>query len=1123
MRLAKRIISILLVLILFTSLLTTTAYAYDDYDIADSGANSIPVIRDYSFDDCNVYLIWDEVPDTYKYRVLYKRASWNDYVALADVTSNQYKDTDLKLDIDYVYTIARIDSQGNIVGNYDTKGTKITLHYDTPHIKSASPYGSNLTLSWDEIEGCHKYEVFYRWDSWNEWKSIGKTSSTSFTDTGLVRYRSYRYAVRCIDERNRYTSDIENPGTLYTMLLSTPHINSAVPCGTNIKFSWNKIFGAYKYETFYKRTSWNYWKSLGFTSDTSFEDTGLVYGVDYQYCVQCVDQNNRYISDYDKEGYSYKINLEMPKIYNAVPDGTSLKLYWNSVVGAYQYEVLYRRAEWTNWVSIGKTSDTTFTDTGLANLRKYYYTVRCIGQSGSVISSYDTVGYPFHLGLDQPKIKSAVHYGSSLTLSWDSVTGANRYEVVYKRKDMSEWKSLGYTGGNSFVDTGLVFDRDYYYAVRVVDSNGKVLSLTDDEVLHVKLHLESPNAKITYSEDDKVAFSWDKVDGAVSYRVFYKRADWDEYKTLDDITSTSYQDYGCVKGVVYEYCVKCLDQSGKVISDAGDVAKYIDYADEPEIKNTFQNGSSIVLTCVENRNATTYKYYYRRKGWDYWVLVDTTRTNSGSDYGLAYGVNYEYKVECYDSRDNLITKDIGLVYSYTLKLVTPRITSAVFTGDVIKVNWGQVVGAEYYKVYYKRDTWGKDEWRYLTDVSTNSFVDDDFSMGVTYQYSVVAVDANGLVSAFNDVGEFVTVTDEDFITLYEGQSFHAYLDNYSGVSWSSSNSSIAKVNANGFVTAVKSGYCEITGKKYSYSTKFRIQVVGKAPIRFAYTYPNCAPRDSYVQLVAITDTGVTDVEFYVENSSYVSATSCETDSYNGRSVYVWTAKQYFSTPGTYDVVAYSKRGSGSAWQTCDDGTCEAFITSSNSMTNATCETRRVSGQGLEFIAICEGFISEIYDDTLAPGNYTVGYGKVIQKGETFYNNLTKKEAYAYLVQTCNNGVYTSKTNQVLMNNGTKYNQNQFDALVSLVYNCGTGIYSDSDLVALRNCSGKNLNNATKDEVVRAFCDYHHAGGCIRGLLTRRIDECEMFLIGDYTRDYGYVNRCNIYYTCYKNKDFHFPD
>lgn len=248
----------------------------------------------------------------------------------------------------------------------------------------------------------------------------------------------------------------------------------------------------------------------------------------------------------------------------------------------------------------------------------------------------------------------------------------------------------------------------------------------------------------------------------------------------------------------------------------------------------------------------------------------------------------------------------------------------------------------------------------------------------------------------------------------------------------------------------KAGKCVISVATTSGASTCLVTVTDPAPIRFAYTSPNCAAKNAKVTLVAITDSKRTDVKFEVVNGSTKTTVNASSKTADG-SNYIWKGTTSFSSAGTYNVKAYSKYGS--SWSTCDDGATTAFVTSSTNTTTTTCENRRASDKIINLIANYEGFISSIYADPIT-GDPTVGYGRVIYTGQQFYNSLSKNEAYAYLVQTVNNDGYTSKVNQFLVNNAVKFNQQQFDALVCFVYNTGTAVLNSDDELksALLNCS-----------------------------------------------------------------------
>ena len=266
----------------------------------------------------------------------------------------------------------------------------------------------------------------------------------------------------------------------------------------------------------------------------------------------------------------------------------------------------------------------------------------------------------------------------------------------------------------------------------------------------------------------------------------------------------------------------------------------------------------------------------------------------------------------------------------------------------------------------------------------------------------------------------------------------------SGVTWSSSNTKIATVK-NGVVDTVGKGYVTITASTSYGAATCLIQVTPRESVRFCYASPNSAPLNSTVSFKAITDTDRVGVYFVVTNGSTsykVTATSKVKD---GNS-YIWTGTQKLSKSGKWSVKAYSKfKTEDEYYTTADGGEGEVFVTSTTDKTTTACAERRASDEVIKLIANYEGFLSSVTADSITT-DPTLGYGKVVISGEQFYNNITSNQAYAYLCQTVNKGGYTTTTNSYLVDNGIKFNQQQFDALVCFAYNVGSGVfYNDSEL------------------------------------------------------------------------------
>lgn len=301
----------------------------------------------------------------------------------------------------------------------------------------------------------------------------------------------------------------------------------------------------------------------------------------------------------------------------------------------------------------------------------------------------------------------------------------------------------------------------------------------------------------------------------------------------------------------------------------------------------------------------------------------------------------------------------------------------------------------------------------------------------------------------------VTIKKES-CSVTAGKTYYNGASSSSDIKWKSSNEAVAVVE-NGFITAISPGKAVITAYNSTGEKTCLVTVLEHEPVRFAYSAPNTASPGETITLYAVTDKTRTGVQFKVTingTTSTINATNKITDG----NTFLWTATTKTSTVGTHKVVAYAK-GADGTYKTCsssDDGNTTIFIRANSDKNTATLETRRGTNEIITMISEFEGYCPSIYFDTLANNIPTLGYGRVVYIGESFYNDMTKREAYAYLVQTVNNGGYTDQLNKFLDKYEIKRNQQQFDALLSFVYNLGTGVLSnDTDFRDIFLATGKS--------------------------------------------------------------------
>ena len=310
--------------------------------------------------------------------------------------------------------------------------------------------------------------------------------------------------------------------------------------------------------------------------------------------------------------------------------------------------------------------------------------------------------------------------------------------------------------------------------------------------------------------------------------------------------------------------------------------------------------------------------------------------------------------------------------------------------------------------------------------------------------------AEGYVSA-----EYVTAYDPSSssasisvssVDLAQYKTIYIQASASGSVTWESSDASVAtaKAGVSGqlFIYGAAPGTAKITAKSANGTELATVSVTVSAPeaVRFAYTTPNIITAGTSFNLKAVTDTQKSAVRFEIDGVGTYDTTSYDSESQGDNNVRIFSASAIISTPGTYTVRAYSSSGGG---YSSDYREFTILVVSTTDSDTTTGESRRVSDSMLDNIASYEGYVPQVSPDTLAGNIPTVGYGYVVSKNTTFYNNLTRSEAKAMLADTVNRGSYTTEINRFISSNGLLMSQCQFDALASFSYNVGAGYWNGS--------------------------------------------------------------------------------
>ena len=156
-------------------------------------------------------------------------------------------------------------------------------------------------------------------------------------------------------------------------------------------------------------------------------------------------------------------------------------------------------------------------------------------------------------------------------------------------------------------------------------------------------------------------------------------------------------------------------------------------------------------------------------------------------------------------------------------------------------------------------------------------------------------------------------------------------------------------------------------------------------------------------------------------------------------------------------------------------------------------TLRTTEPMIDFIKQKEGFQEKAAWDY---AQYSIGYGSACGKDE-YPNGITEAQADVLLRQMLQG--FEEKLDSFLTENNISLSDNQYDALISLSYNIGSGWMKNSALSALLKSGFYSTNELAS--AMGIWCHVKESGGDYvihDGLVSRRMAELRVFLYADYS-------------------------
>ena len=343
------------------------------------------------------------------------------------------------------------------------------------------------------------------------------------------------------------------------------------------------------------------------------------------------------------------------------------------------------------------------------------------------------------IALAAPKLSELKIMGTSMTVSWQEVAGADGYRVYRKQvtgdEDPPGWQFIGEVAGDTleYVDNGLEENATYCYTVvafRKENDNyyfGRVSykGVTGTALLSAPENLElSPS--LSY-----LILSWEDIEGADGYEISRGiLTDIADRIETDVGKEPSFLDTFMLTDVPYGYQVRAYrydEKFGKIYGSWSEEKVWVPERSGPDAKAELIDG--IPTLSWEKMEGITGYWIDRKEGNGEWepMAADPLSPDDTTfqDITVKEGKQYIYRIRAYLEYGGESYYYSGQTAKITARkdgiaLSAPEILLCNQEGNKIFLVWEPVEAATHYRVYRYRwdeetETWGEKYTEKLTD------------------------------------------------------------------------------------------------------------------------------------------------------------------------------------------------------------------------------------------------------------------------------------------------------------------------------------------------------------------------------------------------------------------------
>jgi len=694
----------------------------------------------------SITVSWEPVTGAIGYYVYRSTTADGNYSSIILTATTSFADNSLSSGTTYYYKVAAYNNGGT--GNKSGYAYATTLPSSPTSVTATANSESDITVSWGAVTGAIGYYIYRLTIASGTYDSVGTSETTSYADNSLLSGTTYYYNVAAYNSGG--TGNQSNYASTTTLLDVPTNVTATANSVSSITVSWESVKGATGYRIYRSTTADGTYSSVTSTSSTLYADNSLSSGTTYYYKVAAYNSN----VTSNQSGYaSATILPSKPTSVTATANSEgSITVSWSSVTGAAGYYIYRSESYYGTYDSIGTSATTSYEDTFLSANTAYYYKVAAYNSGGTGNKS----SYTFTRTLPSAptSVTATANSANSITVSWESVTGATEYYIYRSTTSNGTYSQVGTSATNSYTNTSLSTNTTYYYKVAAYNSGGT--GNQSGYVSATTLPSAPTSVTATANSANSIAVSWESVTGATGYYIYRSTTSNGTYSQVGTSATNSYTNTSLSANTTYYYKVAAYNSGG-----TGNQSGYVSATTPPSaptsVKAVVNSESSITVSWSSVTGATGYYIYLSTSNNSTFAKIDSTasKTTSYINTGLSANTAYYYKVAAYNNRGTGFLSDYAV--ATTLLDVPTNVTATVNSVSSITVSWRSVIGATRYYIYRSITIDGT--YDSVGTSATTSYTNTSLSSSTTYYYKVAAYNNSRGISNQSSYASATTLLD----------------------------------------------------------------------------------------------------------------------------------------------------------------------------------------------------------------------------------------------------------------------------------------------------------------------------------------------------------------------------